>query len=131
MEEIPDKQTFLSDLFNINPDGDIDATYNRLVYRIENIPLTNGDKLTYEYVKESYRSFVKVWNYRYASKEKAGFLPKEAPKRDLFTFLGDGMYEQIWEIPKSNIDREKYLFPDVNRKDLYDAVKKFREKHKI
>ena len=131
MDDTPSKEEFLSGIFAINPDGDIDATYARLIYKIEYVFLKNGDKITYDFLKQKYHSFIKKWNYLYASKEKAGYLPKDAPKRDLSTFLGDEMYEQIFEIPKSNVEREQYLFGTEPRNNMYEAVRKFREKYKI
>jgi hypothetical protein len=125
---------FQQDLFAINPDGDPTLTYQRLIFQIENVKCVDGTPVTYELVKQKYTDYIKLWTYRYGRKEKEGFLSTKDPeshKKTLYDFLGAKLYEQIFQIPKNNIEREEYLFGNTNRKDLYDAVDEFRRKHKI
>lgn len=128
------RQNFIDDLFAINPEGDIDGTLQRLTFQIENVRLTNGDPVTYDLVKQKYHDYIRQWTYKYGRKEKEGFLSSKDPdskKRTLYEFLGDKMYEKIFEIPKGNLEREDYLFGKGNRNDMYDMADAFKRRYNL
>ena len=122
---------FKNDIFSLNPEGVVQDAYDRLLYHLREILMTNGEKPTYDLIKERYHDYLKVWGYRWGAKEKAGFLPKDQVKKTLYEFIGEKMYEQIFQIPKTNQDREEYLFGTENRGELYDQAEQFRKKYNI
>jgi hypothetical protein len=133
MSEIT-RELFIDDLFSINPEGDIDTTFQRLIFQIENVRLSNGDPVTYELVKQKYHDYIKLWTYKFGRKEKEGFLSTKDPdskKKTLYDFLGEKLYEQVFQIPKTNLEREEYLFGKCNRKDMYDKSDEFKRKYKL
>ena len=132
--EIPSLEEFTDDCFAINPEGDPGPTYQRLIFQIENVKLTNGDPVTYDLVKQKYHDYIKLWTYKYGRKEKEGFLSTKDPdskKKTLYDFLGEKLYEQVFQIPKTNLEREEYLFGKTNRKEMYDAAEQFKRIHKL
>ncbi len=78
MSEIPSFEDFKRDITTIYGNGDMEATYTRLVYYLEFLPdnYPTIGKLTYEFIIEKYRQFINQWNYLYKRKEQKGYLSK-------------------------------------------------------
>ncbi len=130
MSEIPSFDDFKRDIITIYGNGDMEATYTRLVYYLEflsdNYP-TIG-KLTYEFMIEKYRQFINQWNYLYKRKEQKGYLSKEAEvaRKNFFDFIGGELFKEEYIIQKGSLTRDRYLFGNIAIEELERQLKVFK-----
>lgn len=112
-------------LFNINPSGDINLSYQEINKILDIKPAerdTNGFKVTFELIVEKYQKYVDIWK-----KTKGTRDPKYISKADElmspWEFLLKKKYLELFQEPKGK--RERYLFGNMDELELRSVLHDF------
>ena len=125
----PTLEKFTSDITEIYIEGNIAEQYGRLKTYIEEYGLKDekGNRLTYKYVLDKFREHHKWWNHTYGRDGDLKYVKaKDIEKRkNLYDFLGEGLYKNEFSLSKNNLDRNTYLFGDFSLEYLVKLKDQF------
>lgn len=111
---VPSFGVFREEIKKIYPEGDLDRTYKRLLWYIENEKTcSDGTPITYKLIISKFAAHIKAWNAMYAVRDPK-YLGKdsEEKRKNLFDFIGMHWYEREFVAYSGGGDRNKYLFGD-------------------
>ncbi len=110
---IPPFDEFKERLAEIYAEGDLQQSYNRLLWYFEHI--TFEDKpLTWDFLLMKFKQHIDEWNLLYGPKMGTKYFPTKAYalRKNFYEFLGDNWYEREFVTSVSHTERNRYLFGD-------------------
>jgi hypothetical protein len=128
--DLPPYKVFLSEIKRSYPEGNLEATYNRIKWFIENEQFCNdGTPITYRLIMDKFTAHIRIWNMRYGRKEKDGYLSMEAEekRKTLFEFIGSKWYEREFAATVDSSLRDGYLFGPFPVPYLMEQLSIFKE----
>ena len=128
--EIPSFDVFREEIKKIYPEGDLNRSFNRILWHIENDKFcADGTPITYRLIMDKFAAHIKQWNMKYGIRNPK-FLGRaeEEKKKDLYEFIGLKMYEREFVSSAGQGERDKYLFGPFDRKYLMEQIQNFKKK---
>jgi hypothetical protein len=123
------KSTFLKEVREIYPEGDLDKSYNLLISILEDEQYTSdGAACDYDFIMKKFRGYHKSWSLKYGKKFERGYLDKkgEDTRYSIYHFLSQAIYKRDFETTIQSPERDQYLFGD-NIEALYERIKEIEE----
>lgn len=100
------KSTFLKEVREIYPEGDLDKSYNLLISILEDEQYTSdGAACDYDFIMKKFRGYHKSWSLKYGKKFERGYLDKKAKIQDtLYTiFFRKPFTNVILKLPSNHL----------------------------
>lgn len=128
--EIPSFEAFREEIRKIHPEGNLLATYERIVYFINHVKSCgDGTPVTYKLIMNKYAAHIRSWNMVYGSRDpKYWGKDAEEKRKTLWDFLGLRWYEREFVTSVGNGERNRYLFGGFSIDYLRKKLEEFKNR---
>jgi DNA-binding sugar fermentation-stimulating protein len=126
---VPPFSVFREQIKKIYPEGDLDKTYKRILWYIENEKFcADGTPITYQFIMAKYAAHIKGWNLAYATRDSK-YLSREAEekRKTLWEFIALKWYEREFVTQTGLSERHNYLFSSFSPNYLREQLDNFRK----
>ena len=133
IEGIPSEDQFRRDLLQIYPEGDLTAAHNALTELLENgYEQTSDHKpLTWSHILMKFKQLHEQWQFNFGTKDTKYLKDRDREKRlDIYDFIQRKYWNREFPIKKGSLERDKYLFGNIDIHNLKAQLQNFRDGQK-